>query len=314
MLLLLLLLGRNGGIIGAQNALSREGCYNGAMDIGLRKTIESIAGGRIVAVEALAGGMISQARKITLADGAALVAKIGDGSHDLRVEAFMLRYLRDKSDLPLPAVTHAEADLLLMEYIDGETALDDRSRQHLGELMAALHQITAATYGLHRDTLTGPVRQPNRRTPSWIAFFRDNRLLHSIAVARDSAHLPADMERRLRRMAERLDRWLVEPERPSLIHGDMWRANILTRDGRVVGIIDPALYYAHNEIELAYMTLFDGIGAAFFDAYARTQPIDADFFATRRHVYNLYPLLVHVAIFGARYLPHVDETLRRFRY
>ena len=135
-----------------------------------------------------------------------------------------------------------------------------------------------------------------------------------LGVARESGKLPREMEGRLLRFAEGLEKWLIEPERPALIHGDMWRENVLTRDSTVVGIIDPALYYAHHEIELAYMALFDGVGKAFFDAYHALSPIDADFFATRRHVYNLYPLLTHVAIFGAKYLPHVDETLKRFGY
>ena len=98
---------------------------------------------------------------------------------------------------------------------------------------------------------------------------------------------------------------------PALIHGDMWRTNIITSGGRVVGIIDPALYYAHNEMELAYMALFDGVGAEFFDAYGAALPIDAEFFSVRRHIYNLYPLLVHLIIFGRKYLPHLDETLNR---
>ena len=276
--------------------------------------IETTVGMSVAATTQLKGGMISEAFALTLADGERLVAKIGDGSHDLRTEAFMLRYLRDRSALPVPAVHHAASDLLLMQYIDGATGLQDDSRRHLGELMAACHQISAAAYGLERDTLTGPIRQPNGWNDAWIAFFREQRLLYMLGVARESGHLPAEMEGRLLRFSESLDRWLHEPGRPALVHGDLWRENILTRDGRVVGIIDPALHYAHYEVELAYMSLFDGVGAAFFEAYNAISPIDADFFSTRRHIYNLYPLLTHVAIFGARYLRHVDEALKRFGY
>ena len=280
----------------------------------IQERIAAVMGGRVEAARRLSGGMISDAWALDMADGARLVAKIGDGSHDLRIEAFMLRYLRDKSGLPVPAVFHAEEDQLLIEFIDGATGLDNSSRRHLAELMAACHQISSDKYGLERDTLTGPIRQPNQPMPSWIAFFRERRLLYMLGVARESGKLPIELEGRLLRFAEALETWLIEPPRPSLIHGDLWRENILTRDGKVVGIIDPALYYAHHEIELAYMSLFDGVGAAFFDAYDALSPIDPDFFSARRHVYNLYPLLTHVAIFGARYLPHVDETLKRLGY
>ena len=280
----------------------------------IQERIAAVMGGRVEAARRLSGGMISDAIALDLADGARLVAKIGDGSHDLRIEAYMLSYLRERSGLPLPAVFHADANLLLIEFIDGATGLDDRCRRHLAELMAACHQISAEAYGLERDTLTGPIRQPNQPLPSWIVFFRERRFLYMLGVARESGKLPIEMEMRLLRFAEALETWLIEPPRPSLIHGDLWRENILTRDGRVVGIIDPALYYAHHEIELAYMSLFDGVGAAFFDAYHALSPIDPDFFSARRHVYNVYPLLTHVAIFGAKYLPHVDETLKRFDY
>ena len=70
-----------------------------------------------------------------------------------------------------------------------------------------------------------------------------------IGVARDSGNLPAELEDRLHRIADRVDEFLIEPEKPVLIHGDMWKTNVISRAGRVTGIIDPALYYAHNEME-----------------------------------------------------------------
>ena len=125
------------------------------MQRAIQERIEAVTGGRVDAARRLSGGMISDAYALDMADGARLVAKIGDGSHDLRIEAYMLRFLREQSELPVPAVLHAEADLLLMEYIDGATGLDDKSRRHLAELMAGCHQIGADDYGLERDTLTG---------------------------------------------------------------------------------------------------------------------------------------------------------------
>ena len=277
-----------------------------------KRRIETIAERELRGWQPLPGGMISSVLKLEFATGAALVAKIGDGSHDLTIEAFMLDYLRRRSALPVPALIHAEADLLLMAYIQGESALDRPSLRHLGELLAGLHQVTSDRYGLHRDTLTGPIHQPNTPSPRWIPFFREQRLLYMTGVARGSGHLPPELQARLRHLADRLDEFLIEPEKPALIHGDMWRTNLITRSGRVVGVIDPALYYAHSEIELAYMTLFDGVGAAFFHAYQERIPVDQAFHETRRHIYNLYPLLTHIAIFGAKYLPPLEATLRRF--
>ena len=280
----------------------------------LQSRIEQALGLRVRAWQPLAGGMISQVLRVDLASGESIVAKVGDGGHDLTIEAFMLRYLRERSGLPLPSVLHAEPNLLLMEFVAGRIEWEGDVLRHLGELLAHCHQVTSTCYGLERDTLIGPLHQPNPQMASWVAFFREQRLLYMIGIARESGFLPAELEQRLRRIAGALDQLLVEPAKPALIHGDMWKTNVISRAGRVVGIIDPALYFAHNEMELAYMTLFSGTGEAFFSAYTALIPIDDEFFATRRHIYNLYPLLIHLTLFGNKYLPPLDEALARFGF
>ena len=268
--------------------------------------IESIVEQRIARVTALAGGMISQVVKIECQNGDAFVAKIGDGTHDLRVEGYMLRYLREKSNLPVPEVYHEEAELLLMAFIDGVTEWDSASLTQLGHLLATCHNIGADCYGLERDTLIGPLRQPNPQSDSWIEFYRSHRLNYMTGVAWESGHLPSQLRVRLAAFSDKVDGYLIEPQQPVLIHGDMWRTNVIVREGSIAGIIDPALYFAHNEMELAYMTLFNGVGKEFFAAYSEIQPVEQDFYDTRRHVYNLYPLLVHLTIFGAKYLQPLD--------
>ncbi len=276
--------------------------------------IESILNQQIKRVTALAGGMISEVVKIECQSGDELVAKIGAGALDLSIEGFMLRYLKGNSNLPVPEVVHDEADLLLMAFIDGATEWDSASLAELGHLLAHCHQVEADSYGLERDTLIGPLHQPNEQSDSWIEFFRKHRLQYMIAIARESGHLPSQLDARLVAFAGGIEQYLVEPHSPVLIHGDMWRTNVIVRDGSIAGIIDPALYYAHNEMELAYMTLFDGVAGEFFAAYREILPIEEEFFDKRRHVYNLYPLLVHLTIFGAKYLQPLDATLKRFGY
>ena len=282
-----------------------------AIDSGLQTSLERALNRSIRSWHPLSGGMISQVLRIELVEGESIVAKVGDGSHDLRIEAYMLRYLCQHSGLPVPAVLHDEANLLLMEFVEGHIEWEGEALRHLGELLARCHQVTSPTYGLERDTLIGPLHQPNPQMASWIDFFREQRLLYMIGIARESGELPSELERRLMRIADQLERYLIEPAQPALIHGDMWKTNVIARDGRVAGIIDPALYYGHNEMELAYMTLFGGTGAEFFSAYTDQIVIEDDFFRTRRHIYNLYPLLIHLFIFGERFLQPLHESLEQ---
>ena len=280
----------------------------------IQPKVESILQRRVAAWQPLAGGMISQVLRGDLEGSESIVAKIGDCGHDLTIEAYMLRYLREHSGLPVPAVLHDEPNLLLMEFVDGHIKWEGEALRHLGELLAKCHQVTSPTYGLERDTLIGPLHQPNPQMASWIAFFHEQRLLYMIGIARASGNLPAELELRLLRIANRLDQFLIEPAKPVLIHGDMWKTNVISREGQVAGIIDPALYYAHNEMELAYMTLFNGVGEEFFAVYTSYIPIEEEFFTTRRHIYNLYPLLIHLTLFGEKYLEPLRETLARFRH
>jgi len=117
---------------------------------------------------------------------------------------------------------------------------------------------------------------------------------------------------RIEKLAGKLERWLDEPEQPSLIHGDCWGGNILCRDGKVAAFVDPALYYADAEIELAFGTLFGTFGDSFFHRYRERRPLRPGFFEARRDLYNLYPLLVHVRLFGGGYLDGVERILDRF--
>lgn len=275
--------------------------------------IERVLGQRPVQSVRLQGGMIADVYRVDLPDGERIVAKSAQGDDaTLDIEAYMLRYLAENSRLPVPEVLHSEPTLLLMTFIDGESRLTPSVQAHTADLLADLHSINALKFGLERDTLIGPLHQPNPWTDDWLTFFREQRLLYMAQETAREGALPAAFMRRIEALAGQLHRWIEEPARPSLIHGDLWTTNVLAADGRAVGFIDPALYYAHPEMELAYMLLFNSFGAPFLKRYDELRGISPGFIEERRDLYNLYPLLVHVRIFGAGYLGSVDAILRKF--
>jgi fructosamine-3-kinase len=272
----------------------------------LAETIRRLTGRTVSGLKPLSGGCVGEVLLATLNDGGRLVAKLGPG---LEPEVWMLRHLAAVSRLPVPAVIHGDDGLLLMEYVesDGTPAQADAA-----EKLAALHAIAWHSFGLERDTVIGGLPQPNPPTGRWLDFFRDHRLLYMAGQAVAAGRLPAAAMRRVETLAGRLERWIDEPPHPALIHGDCWGGNVLCKAGRVAAFIDPAIYYGDPEIELAFGTLFGTFGEPFFRRYGELSPLRPGFFEARRDLYNLYPLLVHVRLFGGSYVAGVERSLDRF--
>ena len=267
----------------------------------------------MLSVRPLGGGCIGEVYRAEVEEGTPLVAKVDrKGDSHLEREAYMLGYLREKSDLPVPEVYHGSEKLLLMQFIEGSSSFTEVAERHAAELLAGLHGITADSYGHERDTLIGALDQPNPPMKSWTEFFRDHRLLYIALVAHEAGRLPAEDRLRVERLSEKLDELIEDPNPPALIHGDVWSANVLAKGDRITGFLDPAIYYADPEIELAFISLFDSFGRPFLDRYQEIRPIREGFVEVRRDLYNLYPLLVHTYYFGGGYLRSVRNSLDRF--
>lgn len=274
--------------------------------------VEVSLGERLLSARPIGGGCIGEVYRVELENGTPLVAKVDrEAASHLEREAYMLGYLRENSELPVPQVYYGSETLLLMEFIEGSSRFSREAEHHAAELLAALHDVTADAYGHERDTLIGSLDQPNPWSESWVEFFRENRLLYLADVAHRSGRLPAGDRGRIDRLAGKLEGLIEEPERPSLIHGDVWSANVLAKGDRISAFLDPAIYHADREMELAFISLFNSFGQSFLDRYRELRGI-RDGFETRRNIYNLYPLLVHVYFFGGGYLGSVRSTLSRF--
>lgn len=260
-------------------------------------------------LQPMGGGCVSDVRHGQLDDGRRIVVKWG--SRSLALEGRMLERLR-KAGMPVPEVYHTEDDLLVMSWIEHGGQIDRDAEEHAADLIAHLHNQTAASFGYEEDTVIGGLQQPNPETSSWLEFFRDQRLLYMAGEALKAERLSPETYDRIETLAGRLDTWLDGDIKPSLIHGDLWGGNVLALPGRIVGFIDPAIYYADAEIELAFSTLFNTFGERFFSRYEEYRPLRPDFFKERCELYNLYPLLVHVRLFGGEYVNTVEGTLSRF--
>lgn len=276
--------------------------------------IAAAAGAPVRRFHPLSGGNVATVYRVELTDDRQVVVKLADPETGrLQIEGAMLDELARRSHLPLPRKLYAAPELLVMSWIDNDgAAIGASAERHAAELLADLHGVTAQHFGFDRDTLIGGLPQPNGWMTSWRDFFRERRLLYMARQAHDAGRLPAALLERVETLAGRLERWISDESQPSLIHGDMWSGNVLVKDGRIAGFVDPAIYYGDAEIELAFATLFDTFGTAFFRRYGQLRPLRPGFFEERRDLYNLYPLLVHVRLFGGSYVESVAATLSRY--
>lgn len=254
--------------------------------------------------------MIAKVFRATL--GSETIIVKWDEAGKLGPEKVMLRYLGEHSSLPVPEVLYSSAEVLVLECLPGNHRHKQQSETHAAELLASLHEVRGEHYGFAHDTVLGPWRQPNPPSASWPAFFRDQRLLYMAQLACETGKVPPATRQRIENLAEGLEARFDTPEAhppyPSLVHGDLWRGNVLSHGGRVTGIIDPAIYFADAEMELAYIALFKTFGPAFWERYFHLRPPRPGY-RERFTLYALYPLLTHTLLFGGEYLKMLETHL-----
>ncbi len=202
---------------------------------------------------------------------------------------------------------------LLLEFISGRDRVTDYWEDFARQLSDMHHASTvgltaSGNYGFNADNYIGMRRQINAGYDRWTEFFRDCRLEPQFRDA--ERYFDKEDWKRISRMLDHLDEILIEPESPSLLHGDLWGGNVITgNDGRA-WLIDPAVYVGHAEADLAMTELFGGFPRNFYDAYQEVAPLQPDY-EHRRDVYNLYHLLNHLNMFGRMYLSEVRSIVRR---
>jgi len=175
---------------------------------------------------------------------------------------------------------------------------------------SALHRHTGKQFGLKHDNYIGSLKQYNDQHDRWVDFFREQRLLVQMEMAAGSGLLPGHVKAAFEQLFKRLDDIFPE-EPPSLIHGDLWSGNYMVDEKGDACIIDPAVYYGFREMDIGMSRLFGVFGSEFYDAYNETWPMEPGW-RERIEICNLYPLMVHVNLFGAGYMGSVESILSRY--
>lgn len=228
-------------------------------------------------------------------------------------EARGLELLKNANEIFIPAVIGCDFDhdfsIIVLEYV--EPAREVKSFwEDFGGSLARLHKHTDENFGLDHDNYIGSLEQYNSYHNNWIEFFINQRLAIQIKMARDKGLIDKAMIMKFEKMYHHLTDFFPV-EKPSLIHGDLWSGNFMTNAMGEPCILDPAVHYGHRLMDIGMSMLFGGFTPEFYDSYNRTFPMESNW-RKSVEIANLYPLMVHVNLFGAGYTGSVRSILSGF--
>jgi fructosamine-3-kinase len=228
-------------------------------------------------------------------------------------EAKGLRLLKQHSSIYIPEVIgwfeEAAYQGIILEFVGSKTK-SGSYWSDLGSQLAMLHKNSNRYFGLDHSNYIGSLRQFNTSSSSWITFFIEQRLDVQVKFAINSGHFDGAILKLFEGLYKQLPSIFPE-EKPAPLHGDLWSGNVITTGTGNPCLIDPAVYFGHREAELSFTQLFGGFADEFYNAYEEIFPL-APGFDQRIDIYNLYPLLVHVNLFGGGYIHQVKSILKQF--
>ncbi|MEB2781890.1 fructosamine kinase family protein [Algoriphagus sp. C2-6-M1] len=262
----------------------------------------------------VAAGNHNQGVRIECSEGIFFLKMNLDHERDILLkESEGLDLLRNATLLKVPETYGCgrigDYNFLLSEFVSaGRYKLD--YWENLGLGIAHLHLTHHNEFGLGNDNYIASLHQKNLQTGNWVDFYIEQRLEPMLGKAYFDRLIPLEFLRRFQEIYPKLEA-NIPKEKPSLVHGDLWSGNVIsTADGQPC-LIDPAVYFGHREMDLAFSRLFGGFDSKFYDSYESILPLEPDF-ENRIGLYNLYPLLVHLNLFGTAYLPGIERTINRF--
>lgn len=261
------------------------------------------------------GGCINNALKLNTTEGVFFLKWQSGIPEDMfQKETRGLRLLEETKTIKIPEViAYGQLDgkhYLLMEYIESAPPEADYWKG-LGSSLASMHKSNSSrSYGLDHDNYIGKLPQPNDFHEDWIKFFIEQRLEFQLKLSVQNRLVDSSFINRYRKFYEHLPS-LLPMDQPALLHGDMWSGNVMVGADGQACLIDPAVYYGHREIELAFTQMFGGFGHDFYASYQEAYALESGF-DERVAIYNIYPHMVHVNLFGTSYLGGVESVLKRY--
>jgi protein-ribulosamine 3-kinase len=266
-------------------------------------------------VSLIAAGNHNQGIRLETTEGFFFLKLNFDHERDiLSKEAEGLQKLRKSTFLKIP-LTHGHGRIEDYNYLLSEFIPSSRQQldywENLGLGLAQLHLNSSKQFGFDSDNYIASLPQKNNPVDNWTDFFVEQRLEPMLGKAYFDRLIPLDFLKKFQTIYPKLDS-IFPKEKPALLHGDIWSGNVICDGEGQPCLIDPAVYYGHREMDIAFSKLFGGFDSKFYEAYDSIVPLEPGF-DRRMGIYNLYPLLVHLNLFGTAYLPGIEKIVKHYQ-
>ncbi|WP_156289173.1 fructosamine kinase family protein [Oceanobacillus salinisoli] len=270
--------------------------------------------GEVVSVQLVSGGDINEAYFIQTENHEFFVKRnIEADIAFFDFEAQGLKKIKSTNTIEVPDVygvyEESGIPMLWLEWI--KRTKYKKTEDLLGEQLASLHLCEGSGYGFEENGFIGKLKQKNNVLDDWITYYRDYRLYNQLEQGGLQGTIYGKRERRLFAVMDKLDQWIPNNPKQSILHGDLWGGNWLTGPNGVPYLIDPSILYGDHEMEIAFTELFGGFSNQFYGAYNSVFRL-SDEYTDRKELYQLYYLLVHLNMFGEAYGSAVDRILIRY--